>query len=240
MGFNPHTHEGCDPSTPLWCWRQQVSIHTPTKGVTVIMPAELKAKAVSIHTPTKGVTSKLSRTSPNSQVSIHTPTKGVTEGRLWGTQQTFVSIHTPTKGVTDQVRVIGADLCVSIHTPTKGVTLTKRCLRFVLMFQSTHPRRVWLSTLRLELHIPSCFNPHTHEGCDLVLSQTQGNKKSFNPHTHEGCDRAVLFVSKMRMSFNPHTHEGCDSPSCPRLMKTSWFQSTHPRRVWLSRVILYL
>ena len=77
---------------------------------------------------------------------------------------------------------------VSIHTPTKGVT-----------FLTPGNKGYKIS-----------FNPHTHEGCDLVLSQTQGNKKSFNPHTHEGCDRAVLFVSKMRMSFNPHTHEGCD------------------------------
>ena len=36
------------------------------------------------------------------------------------------------------------------------------------------------------------------------------------------------------MCFNPHTHEGCDSISIVLLVNVRLFQSTHPRRVWLT------
>ena len=77
-----------------------------------------------------------------------------------------------------------------------------------------------------------CFNPHTHEGCDLpvfgsvdnivvsIHTPTKGvtdvrdawarSLVSFNPHTHEGCDRIFARLLSIVLSFNPHTHEGCD------------------------------
>ena len=39
-----------------------------------------------------------------------------------------------------------------------------------------------------------CFNPHTHEGCDVCAVMVRGVSDSFNPHTHEGCD--VLSFSR--------------------------------------------
>ena len=54
--FNPHTHEGCDSLKVLYLLHSEVSIHTPTKGVTPYWKALPKAFVVSIHTPTKGVT----------------------------------------------------------------------------------------------------------------------------------------------------------------------------------------
>ena len=56
----------------------QVSIHTPTKGVTASVFWNYKDKAVSIHTPTKGVTRRGCAAYATTWVSIHTPTKGVT------------------------------------------------------------------------------------------------------------------------------------------------------------------
>ena len=38
---------------------KDVSIHTPTKGVTIIYSGESCVKSVSIHTPTKGVTAEI-------------------------------------------------------------------------------------------------------------------------------------------------------------------------------------
>ena len=77
-----------------------------------------------------------------------------------------------------------------------------------------------------------CFNPHTHEGCDLSRCAVKTSRTCFNPHTHEGCDRKVSTVlvgvnvsihtptkgvtsrtgtqRTPSWSFNPHTHEGCD------------------------------
>ena len=34
----------------------------------------------------------------------------------------------------------------------------------------------------------SCFNPRTHEGCDISLLVYHVTHKRFNPRTHEGCD----------------------------------------------------
>ena len=56
MSFNPHTHEGCDKAFSLYNVMPQVSIHTPTKGVTRFAACQLNPTQVSIHTPTKGVT----------------------------------------------------------------------------------------------------------------------------------------------------------------------------------------
>ena len=56
MCFNPHTHEGCDVSFTDFAGENEVSIHTPTKGVTNTAANQRKRWEVSIHTPTKGVT----------------------------------------------------------------------------------------------------------------------------------------------------------------------------------------
>ena len=56
-----------------------VSIHTPTKGVTLVDTLMIRIWLVSIHTPTKGVTLINKKHRPRRYVSIHTPTKGVTD-----------------------------------------------------------------------------------------------------------------------------------------------------------------
>ena len=99
---------------------------------------------------------------------------------------------------------------VSIHTPTKGVTRLSVFTMLCHKFQSTHPRRVWLSSLSIiEMHLG--FNPHTHEGCDSTEGVLLALPKSFNPHTHEGCDKVCCMPIESNSGFNPHTHEGCDS-----------------------------
>ena len=99
------------------------------------------------------------------------------------------------------------------------------------MFQSTHPRRVWLPFAWRCLLVRG-FNPHTHEGCDakylqpanfVIKFQSTHPRRvwlhnmvmrvlliCFNPHTHEGCDTTTIEHSSDYFSFNPHTHEGCD------------------------------
>ena len=100
LSFNPHTHEGCDRYPRKWTCAFNVSIHTPTKGVTHILLALHDVSRVSIHTPTKGVTKDFGVGRWNGYVSIHTPTKGVTYGCSYIKNRPKVSIHTPTKGVT--------------------------------------------------------------------------------------------------------------------------------------------
>ena len=120
-------------------------------------------------------------------VSIHTPTKGVTNPHIVKLWRTVVSIHTPTKGVTVCRGTPRRHNGVSIHTPTKGVT----CL-------------AWYIKAR-----PASFNPHTHEGCDIVPPKSIAENSGFNPHTHEGCDGGQRSALEAKIMF----------------------QSTHPRRV---------
>ena len=166
-GFNPHTHEGCDGWWTCEFFECKVSIHTPTKGVTFYHWFYGFINLVSIHTPTKGVTDDRPLHLRLRQVSIHTPTKGVTQinsahqiaggfqsthpRRVWQkgcirwAKSIFVSIHTPTKGVTICCLHAVWSSRVSIHTPTKGVTQNRVFALAFAVFQSTHPRRVWLT-----------------------------------------------------------------------------------------------
>ena len=142
-------------------------------------------------------------------------------------------------GTTVSIHTCDSSLClhfsfrgVSIHTPTKGVTSLNPFCALDRSFQSTHPRRVWLLAVHSQ-SLSTCFNPHTHEGCDsdvatsimlryefqsthprrvwpkLVCSIWRWTS-SFNPHTHEGCDISLKLSFSSVSSFNPHTHEGCD------------------------------
>ena len=76
--FNPHTHAGCDNEKLALRLTDNVSIHTPTQGVTEKKRNEIIADFVSIHTPTQGVTKAYPLSKTWNIVSIHTPTQGVT------------------------------------------------------------------------------------------------------------------------------------------------------------------
>ena len=152
--FNPHTHEGCDGRTRIQSQGTRVSIHTPTKGVTACSPAFSVTSVVSIHTPTKGVTKAFSLYNVMPQVSIHTPTKGVTNVGSGAAATAAVSIHTPTKGVTFAPNTTQTHM-ISFNPHThEGCDATKSGIfSSASMFQSTHPRRVWLAKIGW---FPSC------------------------------------------------------------------------------------
>ena len=120
--FNPHTHEGCDPSGKSWLDAYRVSIHTPTKGVTNFCVAFCYRFTVSIHTPTKGVTYGYLTLTVFVDVSIHTPTKGVTKvSKSFQLTDFGFNPHTH-EGCDKASNPRFQSITVSIHTPTKGVT----------------------------------------------------------------------------------------------------------------------
>ena len=55
----------------------------------------------------------------------------------------------------------------------------------------------------------------------------------FNPRTHEGCDLLLAVLLTYTRCFNPRTHEGCDSSEAGNIYRSPSFQSTHPRGVRL-------
>ena len=102
---------------------------------------------------------------------------------------------------------------------------------YITQFQSTHPRRVWLSW-HFVSHILTSFNPHTHEGCDPI-ALISGWPPSRFQSTHP---RRVW--RKTKSTTNKCTRFQSTHPRRVWLINTlqqryvSMFQSTHPRRVW--------
>ena len=189
---------------------QQVSIHTPTKGVTLQVILLHPSLIVSIHTPTKGVTlltcrfwTRTSSFNPHTHEGCDVDNQGTNK-----TEGEFQSTHP--RRVWQLARVIKA-IAVSFNPHTH-----EGCDGLLLSL-------LWW--------LPG-FNPHTHEGCDCyynlqlicksvsIHTPTKGvtfrsvlifrTQNSFNPHTHEGCDSKKIRFFSLFSCFNPHTHEGCD------------------------------
>ncbi len=143
--FNPHSHAGSDCPLPWLSYCHfQISIHTPTQGVTPALPARQSLCMISIHTPTQGVThcsivyslffknfnphshagSDLNQPPPHRsfQISIHTPTQGVTQtyGQVFADDRNF-NPHSHAGSDISRKRLCNC-ASISIHTPTQGVT----------------------------------------------------------------------------------------------------------------------
>ena len=100
---------------------------------------------------------------------------------------------------------------VSIHTPTKGVTGITGSFIGGVMFQSTHPRRVWPWRVILPL-LPLAFqSTHPRRVWPKILFLRRLSIPCVSIHTPT---KGVTFRSLENyhwwLGFNPHTHEGCD------------------------------
>ena len=168
-GFNPHTHEGCDQwfqtvFLPIFCFNPHTHEGCDLQGFYFLYVSQ-----VSIHTPTKGVTRRTlsSSTSMFMFQSTH-PRRVWRFGVKIDRTHLSVSIHTPTKGVTAVIEMY----CYikkfqSTHPRRVWPDVAASVVRYD-RFQSTHPRRVWLPCSSPIGCKPLGFNPHTHEGCDAA------------------------------------------------------------------------
>ena len=209
--------------------QSDVSIHTPTQGVTGGWGDNRHAGAVSIHTPTQGVTVKRDCFS---RIEVFQSTH---PRRVWlipnpQISRCMVSIHTPTQGVTALDKRLRNMYPVSIHTPTQGVTSVNPNAAANCLFQSTHPRRVWQPNGEDNFNF-DCFNPHTHAGCDSGWF-TVGKRKTMFQSTHP---RRVwpcfAFIYSSRMVSIHTPTQGVTAIRYGDSIIIG-FQSTHPRRVW--------
>ena len=224
---------------PRRVWQESTSLSdssnlfqsTHPRRVWLLSMLRFTYKDVSIHTPTQGVTMeyflqyaryRFQSTHPRRVWLLSSSLKSATKN---------VSIHTPTQGVTHlrlPQRLI--PMFQSTH-PRRVWQKWNALLLKVRLFQSTHPRRVWHRGWHEQIPM-LCFNPHTHAGCDRmeilenVLSivsihtPTQGVTVWTQPYTYR------------TFCFNPHTHAGCDGRFVKGHNYGFKFQSTHPRRVW--------
>ena len=124
-----------------------------------------------------------------------------------------------------------------------------------ILFQSTHPRRVWRQIrmscrdslvsihtptqgvtkwVHLWLPVSNCFNPHTHAGCDIPLMSCKV-LHSVSIHTPtQGVTQSTV-MDGMTDEVSIHTPTQGVTTTKNTSGRTFGFQSTHPRRVWLDR-----
>ncbi len=99
-------------------------------------------------------------------------------------------------------------------------------------FQSTHPRRVRLGSTETSSSDPPRFNPRTRAGCDHGGGAGAGGHVQVSIHAPaQGATVSHTATSATCACFNPRTRAGCDAPCHPGSMCPARFQSTHPRRV---------
>ncbi len=129
-------------------------------------------------------------------------------------------------------------------------------MRSISLFQSTHPRRVWLVwgvsffSLTVSIHTPTqgvtyqiqkCvqmfgFNPHTHAGCDFTLSSCINVLLKVSIHTPTQGVTILTFKPTHKISVSIHTPTQGVTKTGKLREKNRQFQSTHPRRVWHYRL----
>ena len=187
--FNPHTREGCDLSSCVTSSRRSNFNPHTREGCDVIRPLPSASNAhFNPHTREGCDTSKGQRRLME-RISIHTPARGVTCQYIHQRGiPCHISIHTPARGVTSLLSCYVLLNPISIHTPARGVTTTDRG----------------------ELYGGEDFNPHTREGCDMLLPDQPRHRERISIHTPA---RGV-------------THLSSDSGVSGNI-----FQSTHPRGV---------
>ena len=138
------------------------------------------------------------------------------------------------------------------HT-REGCDTTRTIIAAYQKHFNPHTREGCDYTFWGSLYVRPHFNPHTREGCDQACWPVCGSVSYFNPHTREGCDnillhpRAVEFISihtpvkgvtvlvwnpALHYSISIHTPVKGVTVSAQGQRVMSWFQSTHPWRVW--------
>ena len=121
---------------------QNISIHTPARGVTQFQAGSTQGIIISIHTPARGVTQyDGDKVACVASISIHTPARGVTGTGGCGIR--YLPDFNPhsREGSDFHPPQTTQGPCISIHTPARGVTHS--IIHIVIQnntFQSTLPR----------------------------------------------------------------------------------------------------
>ena len=119
--FNPHTHEGCDPCLcPDSQYRRCFNPHTHEGCDSILISFAPSSGSFNPHTH-EGC--DLFATPPTALFNA-------------------VSIHTPTKGVTVATSQYSIMACFNPHTHEGCDSIVAWSLLVLMVFQSTHPRRV--------------------------------------------------------------------------------------------------
>ena len=208
--FNPHSQEGSDVLANDGTYLLPISIHTPKKGVTHILPRSIQVLSISIHTPKKGVTVIGFHDVNPIGISIHTPKKGVTFWLAWLLLR-FGNFNPHSQEGSDPVPASAPAHCYNFNPHSQeGSDIFGILIWYAFfLFQSTLPRREWPNSLPL-LVLLIDFNPHSQEGSDMDVC----------PLRHA----SIISI---------HTPKKGVTKPMKKFIRCHWgFQSTLPRREW--------
>ena len=144
---------------------------------------------ISIHTPTKGVTIFLLVLRSDLPISIHTPTKGVTKSSHTQAIENiiFQSTLPRREWLLESVLRIAFSLFQSTLPRREWLGLLKKKMHSWL-FQSTLPRREWPDHRQRQMYINSISIHTPTKGVTSFSSTIASPNIYFNPHSHEGSD----------------------------------------------------
>ena len=141
--FNPHSHKGSDVPYDLSIVFDGISIHTPTRGVTI---------SPWIH----------NRTGRNFNPHSHKGSDVVVS--KYNIRSVYFNPHSH-KGSDTLMFFRLIKSAISIHTPTRGVTVELGSDLAEVQFQSTLPQGEWQNHSCIGI-FAIYFNPHSHKGSD--------------------------------------------------------------------------
>ena len=165
--------------------------------------------SVSIHALTRSATVFTDPPYGMKKVSIHALTRSATKSDAVWFACTVVSIHALTRSATCIAPLELSTYFVSIHALTRSATCDGQAVR----------------------HIVRCFNPRTHEECDVEGGIYFGLGPSVSIHA---LTRSATKFKSQRLSFTmfQSTHSrGVRLPEAKAYEALKEFQSTHSRGV---------
>ena len=145
LNFNPHSHEGSDQMTTILKNKIEISIHTPTRGATIVS-CSLPANGINFNPHSRVGSDRIAvKSCRRTEKFQSTLPRGE---RLFNTDmvKAILDAFNPHSRVgSDTLWLLQYSICaISIHTPTRGATF------YCDTFQS----------------YDFDFNPHSHEGSD--------------------------------------------------------------------------
>ena len=231
--FNPRTPVGCDP-----CGRhaggacQQISIHAPQWGATMVLYQVAMSSPISIHAPQWGATFRSLSRFGLPTISIHAPQWGATLSSWPDSDSDRISIHAPQWGAT----------ATCLHTPEmhadfnprtpvgcdwragRRITLPPRISIHAPQWGATAASASGTGCTRISIHAPQW-------GATCRAMGYPSTRPDFNPRTPVGCDELLRYRPVNHRDFNPRTPVGCDHMHVESCVFQCLFQSTHPSGV---------
>ena len=161
--------------------RENVSIHTPTRGVTVCVSHRCQWLNISIHTPTRGVTKFCTGSGSFPKFQSTLP-----QGE-WQNLSNLLLFEPQFQSTLPQ-----------------GEWLLKKVWQSTISYFNPHSHKGSDDHKIRHWTLHGYFNPHSHKGSDPASTCSHAVQSHFNPHSHKGSDNFAKAIGKI-LNISIHT-----------------------------------